>query len=135
MQLSLSEILEPEKKFLLDIFAELYYDEEKEKYKLNSIKGHNFPADIQVKCPQKYIKGFADGTIFKLDIRIIKRQGKKMYFSAINRKNIQRALEFFDYNLKVQNGFDFDARAKQKVILVKPKKIKTEQKSDIFETF
>ncbi len=109
MQLSLiDEIPELNKVFFLDIFAESYYDNRRSRMKLTTIQGQQIPANIKVSCPSKLIGYCAEGTIFKLDARLVRREGKQPYFIAINRQNLQRAIEFFDYNLKVQNGFDYE---------------------------
>jgi hypothetical protein len=109
MQLSLlDEVPELNKVFFLDVFAESYFDDSKKRMRLNTINGQQVPCDIKVSCPSKLVANYPEGTIFKLDARLMRRgEGKHPYFIAINRRNLQRALEFFDYNLKVQNGFDY----------------------------
>ncbi len=108
MQLSLvDEVPELNKIFFLDIFAESYFDSVRKRMRLSTIKGQPLPADITVSCPAKLISVYPEGTIFKLDARLVRRDDKKPYFIAINRINLQRAVEFFEYNLKVQNGFDY----------------------------
>lgn len=116
MQLSLlDEVPELNKVFFLDVFVESYYDTSKKRMRLSTINGQQVPCDIKVSCPSKLVSGYPEGTIFKLDARLIRRgDGKHPYFIAINRSNLQRALEFFDYNLKVQNGFDYMFSAKRK---------------------
>lgn len=109
MQLSLvDEVPELNKIFFLDIFAESYFDDKRKRMKLTTIQGQSIPANLKVSCPSKLISYCAEGTIFKLDARLVRRDGKQPYFIAINRRNIQRAIEYFDYNLKVQNGFDYE---------------------------
>jgi len=109
MQLSLlDEVPELTKVFFLDIFAESYYDNSKRRMRLNTINGQQVPCDMKISCPAKLIASYPEGTIFKLDARLVRRnKGKRPYFIAINRSNLQRALEFFEYNLKVQNGFNY----------------------------
>ncbi|RYU96237.1 hypothetical protein [Emticicia agri] len=109
MQLSLlDEVPELNKVFFLDVFAESYYDTSKKRMRLSTINGQQVPCDIKVSCPSKLVACYPEGTIFKLDARLVRKgEGKNPYFIAINRNNLQRALEFFDYNLKVQNGFDY----------------------------
>lgn len=116
MQLSLlDEVPELNKVFFLDVFVESYYDTSKKRMRLSTINGQQVPCDIKVSCPSKLVSDYPEGTIFKLDARLIRRgDGKHPYFIAINRSNLQRALEFFDYNLKVQNGFDYIFSAKRK---------------------
>lgn len=108
MQLSLiDEVPEFTKTFFLDVFAESILDFKKDKFHLYTIDGQLVPAKLKVSCPNAILKHFPEGTIFKLDARLIRRYNAKPYFVAIHRKNIQRAVEFFEYNLKVQNGFDY----------------------------
>lgn len=116
MQLSLlDEVPELNKIFFLDVFAESYYDNSKKRMKLSTINGQQIPCDIKVSCPSRLVARYPEGTIFKLDARLVRRtNGKTPYFIAINRSNLQRALEFFEYNLKVQNGFDYTVPAKRK---------------------
>ncbi len=116
MQLSLlDEVPELNKIFFLDVFAESYYDISKKRMKLSTINGQQIPCDIKVSCPSKLVARYPEGTIFKLDARLVRRtNGNTPYFIAINRSNLQRALEFFEYNLKVQNGFDYTFPAKRK---------------------
>ena len=110
MQLSLvDEVPELNKIFFLDVFAESYFDSSRKRMRLATINGQNIPRDLKVSCPAKLVAHYPEGTIFKLDARLIRRgNGCHPYFVAINRNNVQRALEFFDYNLKVQNGFGYE---------------------------
>jgi hypothetical protein len=118
MQLSLiDEVPELNKVFFLDVFAESYYDNSKKRMRLSTINGQQVPCDIKVSCPSRLVSNYPEGTIFKLDARLVRRgDGKHPYFIAINRSHLQRALEFFDYNLKVQNGFDYVYSKKGRVI-------------------
>jgi hypothetical protein len=134
MQLSISSDLGVEKKYFLDVFVEVYFEPNREKYKCKTIDGYHFPGSMRVSCPQKYIKHFPDGTIFKMDVRLVAKEGYLPYFVATNKKNIARALEFFDYNIKIQNGFDYKPKAK-KVVYIKEKTILKPVIQDVFETF
>ncbi len=108
MQLSLiDEIPEFSKSFFLDVFAEAVLDANNAKMKLITINGQHVPERLKVSCPNKLIGAFPEGTIYKLDTKLIRKDGKRPYFIAVNRKNVRRAMEFFEYNLKVQNGFDY----------------------------
>lgn len=125
MQLSLlDEVPELNKIFFLDVFAESYYDTSKKRMRLNTINGQQVPCDIKVSCPSRLLTRYPEGTIFKLDARLVRKgEGKNPYFIAINRNNMQRALEFFDYNLKVQNGFDYVMPKKHKSVIKSAKAI------------
>ncbi|MDZ7935724.1 MAG: hypothetical protein U5M51_12345 [Emticicia sp.] len=116
MQLSLvDEVPELNKIFFLDVFAESFFDSGRKRMRLNTINGQKVPRDLKVSCPSKLVATLSEGTIFKLDARLVRKGGEcNPYFIAVNRKNMQRALEFFDYNLKVQNGFDYEFPKKKK---------------------
>lgn len=108
MQLSLiDEVPELSKKYFLDIFAETIYDANRNRMRLLTINGQLIPASLKVSCPTRFLCDYPEGTIFKLDARLIRRYNAKPYFVAVNRKSIQRAVEYFEYNLKVQYGFDY----------------------------
>ncbi len=114
MQLSLIDLVpEVNKSFFLDVFAEAVLDSNKAQMCLETIDGQQVPGDLKVSIPKKQISRFPEGTIYKLDTRLVRRDGKKPYFIAVNRKNVRRAMEFFEYNLKVQNGFDYKPPTKK----------------------
>ena len=117
MQLSLvDEVPELNKIFFLDVFAESFFDLGKKRMRLNTINGQKVPCNLKVSCPSKLVAHYPEGTIFKLDARLVRKgDGLHPYFIAVNRNNMQRALEFFDYNLKVQHGFDYIMPKKKKL--------------------
>ena len=102
MQLSLvDEVPELNKTFFLDVFAKSFFDSSRKRMRLNTINGQSVPRDLKVSCPSKLVAHYPEGTIFKLDARLIRRgDGSNPYFVAVNRSNLQRAIEFFDLNLK-----------------------------------
>jgi hypothetical protein len=102
------------KSFFLDVFAEAVLDTNKAQMRLETIEGQQVPCDLKISIPKKAISRFPEGTIYKLDTRLVRKDGKKPYFIALNKKNVRRALEFFEYNLKVQNGFDYIPPTKKK---------------------
>lgn len=105
MQLSLvSEFPELEKKVFLDVFAKSFHDTRRGKKRLLTINGQNIPAEMSVGCPTKVLNHYPEGTIFKLDARLIQKQGMKPYFTTIRKENVLRALEFFEHNLEVEKG-------------------------------
>lgn len=121
MQLSLvDEVPELNKIFFLDVFAESYFDLGKKRMRLNTINGQKVPCNLKVSCPSKLVSNYPEGTIFKLDARLVRKtNGSNPYFIAVNRTNLQRALEFFEYNLKVQNGFDYHLPKNKKSLVLK----------------
>lgn len=123
MQLSLvSELPAFEKKVFLDIYAKGYFDTRRSKMRLKTIEGQAIPADLVVGCTQKALSQFPEGTIYKIDARLIKKEGKKPYFVAAQRKCLERALEFFEHNLRLQQGKeDCSAKKVRKVVRVRSK--------------
>lgn len=113
MQLSLvSELPELEKKVFLDIYATVYFDTQRNRPRLKTIDGQRIPCDLRVGCPKKIISEFPEGTIYKLDARLVQKNGRRPYFLTINKNKVQRAIEFFDHNLQVQKGLKLEQKAK-----------------------
>lgn len=108
MQLSLIDYVpELTKNYFLDVFAEAVLDANRNVMRLQTIDGQQVPSHIKISCPKKYISRFPEGTIYKVDTKLVRKGSKKPYFIATNRKNVDRAMEYFEYNLKVQHGFDY----------------------------
>ena len=113
MQLSLvSELPELEKKVFLDIYATVYFDTQRNRPRLKTIDGQRIPCDLRVGCPKKIISEFPEGTIYKLDARLVQKNGRRPYFLTINKNKVQRAIEFFDHNLQVQKGLKLEQKAR-----------------------
>ena len=113
MQLSLvSELPELEKKIFLDIYASVYFDTRRNRPRLKTIDGQRIPCDLKVGCPMKIISEFPEGTIYKLDARLVQKNGRRPYFLTINKNKVQRAIEFFDHNLQVQKGLKLEQKAR-----------------------
>lgn len=124
MQLSLvSELPEFDKKVFLDIFAKGYFDTRRNKMRLKTIDGQTIPSEMLVGCSEKIISRFPEGTIYKLDAKLIKKEGKRPYFVAAQRKCLERAIEFFEHNLRVQQGLE-TCPVKKTARLVKVRKTK-----------
>lgn len=127
MQLSLvAELPEFDKRIFLDIFAQTYFDSRRGKVRLKTIGGQPIPADIQVGCVEKLLMLFPEGTIYKLDARLVNRLGKKPYFLVVSQKKVERAIEFFEHNLRLQKGL-LDCNPKQKKVVRTPRKKKFEE--------
>ena len=111
MQLSLiDEVPEFTKSYFVGVYAEALYDEKTDKMKLKTINGQQVPEDLKVAISSKFITKFPEGTIYKVDTKLVNKKGKRPYFIAKHAKSVQRAIEYFDYNLKVQYGFDYYQR-------------------------
>ncbi|SOE19761.1 hypothetical protein SAMN06298216_0262 [Spirosomataceae bacterium TFI 002] len=108
MQLSLIDTVpEFSKNHFLDVFAEAILEPNQRKMRLETIDGQGVPSQLKISIPRKFISKYPEGTIYKVDTKLVRKNGKKPYFVAINRNYVNRALEYFEYNLKVQNGFDY----------------------------
>jgi hypothetical protein len=113
MQLSLvSELPELEKKVFLDIYATVYFDTRRNRPRLKTIDGQRIPCDLKVGCPMKIISEFPEGTIYKLDARLVQKNGRR-HFLTINKNKVQRAIEFFDHNIQIQKGLKLEQKAKR----------------------
>ncbi|MDZ7897579.1 MAG: hypothetical protein U5N85_06070 [Arcicella sp.] len=122
MQLSLvSEMPELEKKVFLDIYAKVYFDTRRNRPRLKTLEGQTIPCDLKIGCPLKIISDFPEGTIYKLDARLIQKNGRRPYFLTINKNKVQRAIEFYDHNLQIQKGLKVEKK-QPKVIFEKVKK-------------
>jgi hypothetical protein len=131
MQLTLlSEMPELEKKVFLDIFAKVYYDTRRNRHRLMTIDGQLIPPELRVGCPEKFVSEFPEGTIYKLDARLVQKNGKQPYFITLNRKKVMRAIEFFDYNLKIQKGIKQECKSK-KVLFEKKKNLAESSESEL----
>jgi hypothetical protein len=104
MQLSLiDEVPEFNKRYFLDVFAEATVVGKK--VKLKTIIGQQVPENLKIRIASKFISKFPVGTIYKVDTKLVNKDGIKPYFVATRGKGVERAIEFFDYNLKLQYGF------------------------------
>jgi hypothetical protein len=106
MQLSfIDDVPEFNKKYFLDVFAEATLEGKSKKVKLKTINGQQVPENLKVRIPSRFIAKYPEGTIFKLDTKLINKTGYKPYFIAKNGKKVERAIEFFEYNLKLQKVY------------------------------
>ncbi|GHB81475.1 hypothetical protein [Persicitalea jodogahamensis] len=105
MQLSLVELFpEFNRSLFLDIYAKMSVDTKTKRPTLCTLAGQRVPAELKIRCQRKSINAFPEGTIYKLDVRLVDLKNKKPYFSAVKNNKIQRAIEFYDHNLRVQKG-------------------------------
>lgn len=111
MQLSLvSALPELEKKIFLDIYAKVYFDTRRNRPRLKTLEGQTIPCDLKIGCPLKIISDFPEGTIYKLDARLIQKNGRRPYFLTINKNKVQRAIEFYDHNIQIQKGLKVEKK-------------------------
>ncbi len=105
MQLSLIELLpELKKSLFLDVFAKMSIDARTKRPTLRTMDGQRVPPQLKIRCLGRSICDFPEGTVYKLDVRLVEGENRKPYFSAVKNKGIGRAVEFFDYNLDLQKG-------------------------------
>jgi hypothetical protein len=106
MQLSLIDDLPTfNKEYFLDIFAEATFVGKGHKMRLYTIEGQQIPEKMCITINSKFISKFPEGTIFKLDTKLVRKEGKEPYFIARKGRKLDCALEYYEYNLKLQNGF------------------------------
>ena len=87
---------------------------------LCTLAGQRVPAELKIRCQRKSIDAFPEGTVFKLDVRLVDLRNKKPYFSAIKNNKIHRAIEFYDHNLRLQNGEISCPRLGIKTVIFQP---------------
>lgn len=87
---------------------------------LCTLAGQRVPAELKVRCQRKSIDAFPEGTVFKLDVRLVDLRDKKPYFSAIKNSNIQRAIEFYDHNIQLQNGKTCHPKVGSQTVIFQP---------------
>lgn len=120
MQLSLVEQLpELNKSIFLDVFAKMCIDSRTKRPTLITLDGQRVPAELKVRCYNRTILFFPEGTIYKLDVKLVNVKNRRPFFSAVRNHSITRALEFFDYNLQVQKGIYPKRRMKDKAIFIR----------------
>lgn len=57
-----------------------------------------------VECSRTLRDHYPIGTIFKLDARLVTPTNKKPYLVALQQQHLERAIEFFNYNISLQQG-------------------------------
>ncbi len=106
MQLSLVEQLpELNKSLFLDVFAKMSIDPRTRTPTLRTLCGQRVPGELKIRCLRSSISQFPEGTVYKLDVRLVNFKKGKPYFSAVENRRIQRAIEFFDHNVRIQRGY------------------------------
>lgn len=120
MQLSLVEQLpELNKSIFLDVFARMCIDHRTKKPTLVTLEGQRVPAELKIRCYNRTIRYFPEGTIYKLDVRLVDIKNRRPFFSAVKNHSIQRAIEFFDYNIQVQKGVIPKRKIRDKAIFIR----------------
>lgn len=126
MQLSLIEQFPEVKKCLfLDVFAKMTIDPRTQQPSLTTMEGQRVPAGLKIRCLRKIIAMYPEGTVYKLDVRLVDVKKRKPFFSAVRNNSILRAIEFFDYNLGIQQGKNLLLKPKVKVSVVRRQLLKS----------
>jgi hypothetical protein len=101
-QLSIfNEIPDIEKKIFLDIYGISFYDPKLKKLRIQTLDWPDVPKNLKVGCPKKQLSAFPEGTIYKMDARLVRNKKGTTYMLAIHRNSIQPAIEFFVHNKKL----------------------------------
>jgi hypothetical protein len=101
-QFSIFDIIpEVEKKIFLDIYGITFYDTHRKRLRLQTLEWPDVPKNLKIGCTLKLINKFPEGTIYKLDAKLIRNKRGYVYLSAIKRINIQPAIEFFVHNKRL----------------------------------
>ncbi len=96
------EVPDIEKRIFLDIFAASFYDKNRKKYRLSTIQWHDTPTNMNVGCLSRILEKYPEGTIFRLDARLVKNKKGYKYMVALRRASVQPAIEFYVFNRKLQ---------------------------------
>ncbi len=121
MQLSLVELFpEFNRSLFLDVFAKMCIDAKTKRPTLCTLAGQRVPAELKIRCQRKSINAFPEGTIYKLDVRLVDLKNKKPYFSAVKNLKIQRAIEFYEHNLRLQKGVNPYPKAVGHPVIIQP---------------
>jgi hypothetical protein len=81
MQLSLVEQLpELNKSIFLDIYAKMCIDRRTKRPTLVTLDGQRVPAEFKIRCYNKTIWFFPEGTIYKLDVRLVDVKNRRPFF-------------------------------------------------------
>lgn len=104
-QLSIFNIIpEVEKKVFLDIYGISFFDNSRKRLRLITLEWPEIPKNLKIGCSVKYLNQFPEGTIFKMDARLIRNKRGWVYMLAIKKNSIAPALEFFAHNLSLQKA-------------------------------
>jgi hypothetical protein len=98
-QFSIFDIIpEVEKKVFLDIFAISFFDANRKRLRLQTLEWPEVPQNLKIGCRIKHLGIYPEGTIYKLDAKLVKNKKGYHYLSAITKNPIQPAIEFFKHN-------------------------------------
>jgi hypothetical protein len=98
-QLSIFSIItEVEKKVFLDIYGVSFYDTHRKRLRLQTLDWPEVPANLKIGCRLKHLGIFPEGTIYKIDAKLVKNKKGYKYLSAITKQPILPAIEFFRHN-------------------------------------
>ncbi len=67
------------------------------KIRIRTLEGQNIPSYLYVKCSRTERIKYPIGSIFRLDCLLIKPKNKKPFLQALNFKNFQLSIEFYEH--------------------------------------
>lgn len=101
-QLSIFNVIpEIEKKVFLDIYGIAFYDHSRKRLRLQTLDWPEVPSNLKIGCRLKYLSQFPEGTIYKMDARLVRNKKGYIYLSAITKHPILPAIEFYKHNQKL----------------------------------
>ena len=103
-QLSIFNVIpEVEKRIFLDIYGYTFFDKHRKRLRLQTLDWPDVPKNLKIGCTLKYLDKFPEGTIYKMDAKLIRHKRGYNYLSALRRSSIQPAIEFFVHNKALLN--------------------------------
>jgi hypothetical protein len=87
-----------------NIFAVSFYDSDTHSLRVRPMEGQKVNANLTIKCSAKLRRLYPAGTIYKLNVRLVRERNKKPYLVALKLDELNRAIEYFEHNLRLQKG-------------------------------
>jgi hypothetical protein len=98
-QFSIFDIIpEVEKKVFLDIYGIAFYDANRKRLRLQTLEWPDVPRNLKIGCRLKHLSNFPEGTIYKLDAKLVRNKKGYNYLSAISKNSILPAIDFYKHN-------------------------------------
>ncbi len=70
--------------------------------RLRPLQGQNVSHTYFIECSRRERIKYPVGTIFELDCILVQPKNRSAYLRTIHRNGLQKSLDFFDYNQRLQ---------------------------------